>query len=248
MKYSKSKLLTHKNCGRMFYFSYLTSFGKDRHQHSEQLDKGKILHEIYESYNTNPIKCNEYVEFIKDKEDYMDNLVGFHNILIKFGLDKATYNELFVYAEDINVHGYIDAIYIRPSEKDPTKKDVIVVDYKTGKFQSNKMADYRLELYIYEHLANHYINQMNCTKDVKYVTHIGMFFTANEEKSFIEEVKDFKRNNAMKKMNDIIDRIEQGDFTNLSKTMCRFCQFNDICAEFHDDVLIDIGDHVFQAV
>lgn len=248
MKYSKSKLITYKNCGRMFYFSYLTSFGKNKQQHSPQLEKGKILHEIYESYNTNPVKYNEYIEFIKDKEDYIENVAGFHLILLDNKLDKATYNELFVYAEDINVHGYIDAIYLRPSEKRASKKDVIVVDYKTGKFQSNKMADYRLELYIYEHLANHYLNQMNCTENVKYVTHIGMFFTAYPEKSFIEEVKDFKRANAAKKMNDIITRIECGDFTNLSKTMCRFCQFNDICAEYRDDIITEIGDHVFEAV
>jgi hypothetical protein len=262
IKLSKSKLLEYNICPRMFYFRHFTTYGKIRKQSSPQLERGSILHEIYEAYNTNPIKYEEYCnsDFVKSDPEYVKNIEGFEYLLQVYNLPPALYAEEKMEDYEWNFSGYIDAIYKMDAgtttidvikgveiEETITEDEYWVIDYKTGKFHPNKNADYMMELYIYEKLANDFLNQKHQTENVQYVARIGMLFTNQPEVRFVKKVKKADRTRSMKRANVIIEKIRNDEFSKVG-TMCRWCSFAGICDEYSDDVLDGLDDHVIMVV
>lgn len=242
IRLSKSKILDYVRCPRMFYFKHCTTFGKKRQAASPQMERGSILHEIYEAWNTNRVKFDQYYQFVKNDKEYTKNIWGFFRLLETHRLDKAEYSELWIDDKELNIAGFVDAIYHRGD-------DVIVVDYKSGKFKDADMGDYLMELYIYEMLVNRYFHVEGDDEDYNHnrVTHIGMFFTNFPDKSFIVPVTKKDRNRCMKRANKYIDAIRNDDF-NEAKKKCKWCQFQGICDDYKDTVVGELNDHVLMAV
>ena len=269
IRLSKSKILDYINCPRMFYFKHCTTFGKNKQQTSAALENGTMLHEIFEAYNTNRPKFEQYFGFVKGNEEFEKNIYGFFSLLNYFGIDRAAYAEPRIYSEDINVLGFIDAIYWVPegsevmvynpkSKKDPEEPEYVkkvlkkdeywLIDYKTGKFHANRNSEMMLELYIYEHLANQFLNERYGSTGVEFIDRVGFFYTKFPEVKFVRPVTKVERNRAMKKFNGIVEKISNDEFARVSNNLCAWCAFKGICDQYHDDVLKELKDHVLMAV
>lgn len=240
IRLSKSKILDYVRCPRMFYFKHCTAFGKKKQPASKEMERGSILHEIFEAWNTNRAKFDQYYNFVQHDNDYTKNIYGFFKLLREHNLDKAEYSELWIHDKELNIAGFVDAIYHRDD-------DIIVIDYKSGKFKENDMGDYLMELYIYEMLVNRHFGIMNEDDEGKRVTHIGMFFTAMPEKSFLIPVTKKDRNRCMKRANKYIAAIRNDEF-NEAKNKCKWCNFQGICDDYKDAVVGELSDHVLMAV
>lgn len=237
IRMSKSKALEYNDCPRRFYFKNCTSFGRDRCKPTPVMERGTMLHELFEAYNTNKEKFDKYFAFLIGDEWYEENVFGFFSNLNTFGLDKATYSELDVYDPVKNLRGIIDAVYTREGDNGT---EYILIDYKSGKYKSYKYEDYLFEMYIYEYLANVYFGE-------KKVTHIGMFFTSSPENSFIVPVDDKTRKRKMKKYDKICEKIANNEFE-CKTTYCKWCQFASICDDYADTIIGKMNDHVLMAI
>jgi len=224
--------------------------GKGNRTSSPQLERGSILHEIYEAYNTNPDKFEQYVSFIEessDHEEYEKNLYGFFWLLEKYGLDRADYSELEIMDEGLNLKGIIDAIYVKKMEGECSQAEFVLIDYKTGKFNKTNKKNYMIQLYIYEHIANNWFRQRNGNANGNYIDRIGLFFTAFPEESFIVEVNDKKRERYMGYAYEVMDKIKNDDFTGVGK-LCKWCQFATQCDDYSDEIITQTNDHVLMVV
>lgn len=126
------------------------------------------------------------------------------------------FQELKLSSEELGFKGIIDAVYINPEDD-----GIIVMDWKTGKFDNSKIEDYRLELAIYAEL-------LRDSGKVDSVDYWGLYFT-DQDKLFFEKVdKEY-----IKKMYKIVDEVRQkidsGLFYPQENQFCYWCEHKTMC-------------------
>ena len=203
---------------------------------------GNTLHEFFDEYNkTHDIR--EIEDILCKDETYAKNINGFYQILIHYNLNCAIESESNYYDKDLQLVGYIDAIY---ELKDDTIRVVKEeVEFKGKKFKplsDGKLAiiDYKTGKY-HEYLHRKYIKELNvyiilyeaCTG--KKIDYVGMFFTSEPENSFIEPVNKRLLNNDKKDFEKQKQNICDHKFQRKHSMLCNWCDFKALCDDYTDD-------------
>lgn len=218
LRFSKSKLGDYKNCPRKFYLKNFTFMGSRRpSEEPSYLIDGRYCHEYFENYNIGAeYEMDLYNDFVKA------NIRNFHDLLRKYGLDKAIYAEQKDYDPDLDLVTVIDAIYEKDGEH-------WLIDYKTGKFHKSKMADLRFELYLYVYAAEKHLGIT--------IDKMGMFFTFYPESSFVEKVSRKKLESSIDKYKSEVDKIYGLQFPRIYGPLCKYCEFIYCCESYKDDIV-----------
>ncbi len=223
LRLSKSKLLHYRWCPRFFYIKYFTIYGmRSEEQKPEYVYFGSLLHEYFEVYNKNAEDIDyleEYLEKDKEIKRHIDNFKKLHEI---YGLGRPVYAEIKEYDEELDLVGIVDAIYEKNGE-------YWLIDYKTGRFNKNKMNDYLFELYLYVILIERKLN-------IK-ISKVGMFFTNNIYDSFLRRVDEKTKEKVLKEYFSLKKKILDGNFERNRSHSCRYCEFVVICDEYRDEVI-----------
>lgn len=183
MIWSKSRLKTYRECSLRYKFAYIDKLKPDR---IESLDKGVILHEVFDKFydelDFDKFKANPRKEFdrvitdmLKDNKiegftyEFYDTYSKHIESFFSFNYSKyVNYPDQFYpvlresHFETAPFHGIIDRL-------DVVGDKVVVVDYKTS--MGLDLSNYEDELLIYAWLV-----QQNTTYNP---THIAIFFTGN---------------------------------------------------------------------
>ena len=130
---------------------------------------------------------------------------------------KPLFQELRVSDEELGLRGFIDAVYINPKDD-----ELILIDYKSGRFRPEKYDDYRFELAIYKMLieAGDQID-----KKVKYW---GIMFV-DQDKLFYEEAKEEDVIKAKKMVEEARAGMESGVYPPKINEYCKWCDFRKEC-------------------
>jgi CRISPR/Cas system-associated exonuclease Cas4 (RecB family) len=218
LRFSKSKLGDYKNCPRKFYLKNFTFMGSRRPTaEPDYLTNGKTCHEYYENYNKgiefNLDLCNDFVK---------TNVRNFHNLLGKYGLDKAIYAEQKNYDPDLDLVTVIDAVYKKEGE-------YWLIDYKTGKLYKPKKGDLNFELYLYVYAAEKFLGIT--------IDRMGMFFTMYPDDSFVVKVSRKRLATAMERYKTEVDKIYGLQFPRIYGPLCKYCDFIYCCESYKDDIV-----------
>lgn len=130
---------------------------------------------------------------------------------------KPLFQELRVSSKDLGLRGFIDAVYINPKDD-----ELILVDYKSGKFRPDKYDDYRFELAIYKMLieSGDYID-----KKVKY----WCIFFVDQDKIFFEECREEDVVKAKKMVEESRVGMESGEYPAKLNEYCNWCDYKGEC-------------------
>lgn len=192
---------------------------------------GNVVHKLIELYNNPAVdrdSIDDHLAGMETNDDGIDfcqkNIETFFKLLDKYGLDAAVYYEQRVEDPELDMSGYIDAIY----DKDD---GYWMIDYKTGKFYKNKMDDYIFEIYIYAILARRCLG-ITPTK-------LGMFFTSHPRSSFVVDFDEDKYNETYEQMLDYMAQMEGTDFPRCRSKLCGYCKFVNLCDAYTDHIIKD---------
>ena len=130
------------------------------------------------------------------------------------------FQELRMSNEDIGLKGICDAIYINPKDD-----ELIMIDWKTGKYYPNKFDSYRFELAVYAELFNH------SGKSDQKVKYIGIYFT-DQDKLFFEELKQETIDKMYQTVNQAREDMKKDIQEPKKNTWCWNCQFRRECGVF----------------
>lgn len=186
MFFSKSKVLTYKNCGRLYRYQYIEQLKQPERDENHPLTIGIDIHALFEKFlndytteNIQEMTSKDIQRSIMEYDNanrYRSHIFNFSNF-IKGVVDdgyKIIGNELYVSHPLLGLHGYIDLVL----EKD---NKLVVIDYKTGK--TNPLTKYRLELVYYGFLANYLLQ--------KEVDMVGIFFSKGDHYRFAKMVNEY---------------------------------------------------------
>ena len=242
-KYSKSSILKYIQCPLSFYFQYYTNYGKlfrNRSERSEQLIVGTNCHEFFDEYNKGH-HIADIEEILCKEEVYAKNINGFYSILLYYNLNRALESEAHYYNKDLQLIGYIDALYeLNDSTINTIKQEIensgkkfkqpngklAIIDYKTGKYHEYLHRKYIKELNIYVILYE------ACTG--KKIDYVGMFYTSEPDNSFIEPVKKRLLNNDIKDFAKQKQNILDLKFQRKHSILCNYCDFKALCDDYID--------------
>lgn len=181
---------------------------------SPQMDRGTLIHKKIERFYSN-IPEQKYDKDLKNFYNFELNRLKECKDLKYF---YPIFQELKISNDKLEIKGIIDAVYINPDDD-----KLIVIDWKTGKFNKSELDGYRIELAFYKKL----LENSNKIKDVE-VGYWGIYFT-DQNKLFFEKAD----NKWIEKVDKIIEKIQK---TIQEKTYpmkldwrCRWCQFRDKC-------------------
>lgn len=210
--FTKTKLMTYRQCPQL----YKNRFVDNRKEESNQyFERGILLHEFFESYNKGDlVTAAQKHEKIKAEghETHADNFLAFHEKIKAEGTEILISEEKFTLMDE-GLKGVIDVVYRLGDQ-------VILLDYKTGKFYPDKVHDYRVELGFYYHLME------VATKILP--THWGMFFTGNDY-LFVEPIDDAHLKRVQKSIRLAQEGIKEGNFPKKFSKLCDYCQFKKEC-------------------
>lgn len=218
---SKSQIKLFLQCPLKWKFIYLDEIPSIS---SPQQNRGNDVHKKIENFYKKiriREKDGKKEILVKENDPDLEKFVEFENKRLNEVKDLQSFVPLFqelkLADNELMVRGIIDAVYINPDDN-----KAIIIDWKTGNFNSNDIDDYRLELAIYKILLE---------KDKKNkldVGYWGIFFT-DRGKLFFEKVDEKYVTKTLKTIEKVRDEMENGDYKMKPSWMCRFCQFKDKC-------------------
>jgi len=208
---SKSQMNTYIQCPMKWKFQYID---KLKSKGSPAMWRGIQIHKQIENYyNVENSDISLIPNFLKFEERRLKNCPNENKYL------KPIAQELSVKNDDLKIRGFIDAVYINPKDD-----GVIIIDWKSGKYRPENFSGYRFELAVYSEL---YRLQTGITP--KYW---GIYFV-DHDKLFFEEVKEISIKAMYKKVKKVRDGIESKNYQCKPSMLCKWCDFNDKCPEWH---------------
>lgn len=229
LRLSKSALLTYKQCPEKFKFVKILGHSDPS---GPEAAMGQYLHGIFNEFQT-----KTDFEKIKHVQEVYDMVMKYDNgALTKHLRHFAAFNvKMFeslpdkshmkpVAAEEHLTHpvyplsGYVDAVF-------NDGESVMVLDYKTGKYDAKYVTDYRFELSIYNELLR------KC-KGIN-PTHWGILFTKSGN-FWREEIKaDYFQENVVPLLTSVKAKVRQNDLPPHTSPLCLYCNFKPICSAFN---------------
>ena len=179
--------------------------------------RGTKIHNKIENYYKNPTPDND-----------LKNLIEFDkrraNDMRKQGIEpdkfiKPLFQELKLSSDKLNLKGILDAVFINPEDG-----KLIVIDWKTGKYNKDNLNDYRLELAIYKLLLE---DSEFVDKEVGYW---GIYFI-DADKLFFEPVSQKCENEVLNTIMEVRRGIEMESFHPKRNMWCKYCQFKGVCGK-----------------
>ena len=173
-RFSKSALTLYQQCPERFKYSYVDQI---QDMGGPEAMLGQRIHKMFCDYYTMidlpSIKSEE--DLIKHGKGYDDGVVAEHlrnflsfnckmyaNLKNK-SLIKPIMMEQKMIHPTFNLSGLVDAVF------QDDNNDIMIMDYKTGKFSEYRLTEYRFELAVYDELIR--------TNTHYSPTHWGIFFS-----------------------------------------------------------------------
>lgn len=214
---NKSQVNTFLDCPFKWHKIYIEGI---KSEPSPAQERGIRIHSKIEKFYHNLLPDLELKQFINFELKRL-KAIKKENKLKYF---KPIFQELRMKNEKIGLKGTCDAVYINPEDD-----ELIVIDYKSGKFRPKEYEHYRFELALYAELLNH---SGKVNEKVKY---IGILF-ADQEKLFFEELTQETIDKMYKIVNkareDMEKYIKENNFPATKNTWCFNCQFKKECPLF----------------
>ena len=225
---SKSQVKLFQECPykwKKHYIDFVVS------KSSPQQERGSQIHkEIEDFYKNIDVEIKDNKPVIKPKKDLsqIQNFVDFENKRItkcmKDGkldesLFKPMYQELKLENPKIGLKGIVDAVFLNEDGK------LIVIDWKSGKYNPYGFWRYRFELALYKELFE---KSVECKYKVGYW---GIYFI-DADKLVVEEVSQEEINKMWAEVNRVRDKIMYSMKNNKydrKRSNCKYCQFKEEC-------------------
>ena len=164
-RFSKSALTLYQQCPERFKYSYVDQI-EDKGGPEAMLGQRihKLFFDYYSTLDLENIKSEE--DLIEHGKRFDDGVVAVHlrnflsfNCKMYAGLKnkkliKPIMMEQKMIHPTLNLSGLVDAVFQDDSG------DIMIMDYKTGKFSEYRLMEYRLELAVYDELIRtntHYV-------------------------------------------------------------------------------------------
>lgn len=236
---SKSALQTFKQCPEKFYFTHVLRLEDPS---GPEAALGQHIHkafaDFYQTLDFSKIKTpmDLVAEIMKydtgGSRDHYSNFASFNvgrykKLKNKMLIKPLMMEEKIVHPEHELV-GVIDAVY------QDDNGNVLVMDYKTGKYSPERIFEYRMELSIYATLI---------AKTTSYVpSHWGIFFSKSG--NFWQEpiIPDYFDKNVLPLIADAKEAIKRGEFEPKRSPLCMYCTFKNRCSAWggpKDPVLVE---------
>ena len=198
---------------------------------SPQQERGSRLHKEVENFYKNiDIEIKDGKPIIKPKKDLSEikNFVEFESKRIercikngKFdeSLFKPLYQELSLANPKIGLKGVIDAVFLNEDGK------LIVIDWKSGKYNPYGFWRYRFELALYKELFE---KSVDCKYKVGYW---GIYFI-DANKLIFEEINQDEIKKMWEEVNKVRERITYSMKNNSyykRRNNCKWCEFREEC-------------------
>lgn len=236
MRLSASGINCYEWCPKKFKLQYIDKL-KSKTK-SPALKKGIELHELFEKFYDDLAKekmINEEtlmrtvkeipVEFASKYSNHIQNFLDF-NIKTLGKLENKNYifplaTELKIYDEELDFVGVIDAVFT-------DGKNILVLDYKTGKPSIAIPEHYKLQLCVYKHLWDIENPKLK-------VTHWGLLYsdsTIGSHNPIIEKANPEEMQEMYKKIKEVKAKIDREEFPETSKKwVCKRCDMYEYCKE-----------------
>lgn len=249
--YSYSKIATWQQCPRKFENTYIKKL-PTQFEHSVPLDRGKLVHLIFEhKRDKEKIKNNkEFKEIVKrgllDKQQIKNCFTIYDNFIssdigkqlinkkllfneMPLGLDYALnimeYNPKDPDLKDkLFLRGYIDAAYVaeNPNAEKPEQDVLIVIDWKTGKYKEKEHQTWDQLLWY----------SLGMFSKMPFDKIILCYAYVEHNKLNLKEVKRTDINKYKNALYNTVDSIEQDtEFPKIESALCPYCPFYLICQE-----------------
>ena len=209
---NKSQVNTFLNCPFKWKKIYIDGV---RSEPSPAQERGIRIHNKIEKFYKDPKPDLELKKFINFE---LERLKGIKKDRQKYF--KPIFQELKMFNEEIGLKGTCDAVYINPDDE-----ELIVLDYKSGRYYPDKYDDYRFELAVYAELLK-YSGKCDAPK------YWAIFFV-EQDKLFFEKIKQEYIDRMYETMNkareDMEKYIKENKFPATRNTWCFSCQFRGEC-------------------
>ena len=247
LKLSPSSVMGYRSCPQQFLFQKLWSiegeakatltFGRVVHstirRAMTEMKKGNLLRfeevqRIYEN-EWSALGFEDDYQQQEYKKDGLEQLRTFHAAVLKSRpeiLEQEKGFELDL-ENNVIVKGRIDQINLLGQINSPGRKDVEIVDYKTGKPRKDSEAKKDLQLSIYA-IAVKEILELN---PVRLVFH---YLQNNERQETTRDAKQLAEAQAM--VQEAAAEIRAGEFTAKPGFHCRGCSYKPLCPA-HEEAL-----------
>lgn len=221
---SKSRIQTFCKCSLAYKFQYID---KIEVEPSPAMIKGIELHKMFEDFfkmtRKNRYDKKSFLERAKDKSDYfvhLNNFSGFFENFLNLSVGKRFYPVLVeekICDFDLGLVGVIDVAF-------EYKDGLLLLDYKTGKYNPQYKSDGRFGLALYKHLFD-LISE-------KKAVYWGEYYSATND-FWVEGCSSFEMSAMYSKVEDVRKRIGEGVFEPCRSVLCGWCQYSDNCKEFN---------------
>ena len=244
---SYSQINTYQNCPKQFEYAYVykiptpqrssLSFGTTIHNTLKQfyelhkrsnesfsgIQEKPVLKDLLEIYEKSWISSgyDSKEEERERKKSGREALENFFKDIYKVTDIPVGLEEMFgIHLGGISFVGKIDRIDLVGGEG--SKKQVKIIDYKTGKVKEAGDIKKDLQLPLYSIAAER-------TLGVKVVKASYIFVEHGDE---IEvDISEDRRNSAEKEIEEVVKDINENNFTATPGFLCRFCEYRDICKD-----------------
>ena len=227
---SKSQISIFRQCPYKWHLIYKQN---KKSTPSPEMNRGKEIHKEIENFykNIDLVKVNDKrtpVILPKKNMNLIKNFLDFEKKRIIKCVDKwgefdekyfkPVFQELKVEDEKLALRGIIDAVYINPKDN-----GVIVIDWKSGKFNKSNLNSYRFELAIYKELLE---RSGKVEGEVKYW---GIYFI-DQNRLFFEKVERKHIDRVFRIINNVREKMESGKYPRKPSFYCRWCDFAEECS------------------
>lgn len=182
---------------------------------SPQQERGIRIHEKIEKFYKNIKEDDELKTFISFELKRLKKLKAEGKLEDRYIY--PLFQELKLENEELGLKGIIDVVFLNS-----TDDELVVLDYKTGKYKPETLSDYRLELAVYKELL-----EKSGLTDAK-VKYWGIHFV-DADVLFFEEVKEEYVKDMYETVELVREGIENKYFDPCPNEYCHWCQFKKEC-------------------
>lgn len=206
-KFSPNMIKTYQTCPKKFYYQYIEHLNMPKS--TQIFEKGKKIHALA-NYYLQGIKIDR-IETALNKEEQAVWQTLKQNPYYNMDYFKSEF-DISIKLGDYWLGGRIDAIVNNGDE-------FYILDYKTGKTPSNPQYDAQTMIYLL--CVDKYLKNYNKLSFI----YINLKDKTNHIIEFSEELKE----EYIKKLSDICQKISQDCLFNKNKPQCSFCEYEKIC-------------------
>jgi len=186
---------------------------KVKSEASPAQQRGIRIHSKIEKYYQNMEFDEELRTFIEFENERLESI----NKEDKLKYFKPIFQELKLQDEDVGIRGICDAVYINPDDE-----ELIVVDYKTGKYYADKFDDYRFELAVYSELLK---KSGKIDGEPKY----WAILFVDQKRLFFEKIDKKYIEKMYETIKEVRKGIKSGEYLPKKNQYCYWCQFKKEC-------------------